>query len=346
MLKIRLVLCCFLTLFATSSLLADADLVKRDDVQTFIAHMEKDYDFSKAELEKVFTAVEARPQVIKSISHPLEANPWKHYRSLFMTQKKIDEGVAFWNKYKDALDKASKQFQMDPSVIVATIGVESNYGSNVGKFRVIDALSDISFNYPSRKKFFTYELEQFLLMTRENNLDPLEVKGSYAGAIGMPQFMPDSFRNYAVDFSDKHHIDLTNNTVDVIGSIANYYHKKGWEQGHAIAAPAEKETAQKNSEKIIVNNMHDFYTEQKLTDAGYNSESAMPQGETKAMVLDLKSQDSDEYWMGYNNFAVIMKYNSSVLYAMVITQLSRKIQVAYEQQANQDTTHNSAAFNA
>jgi membrane-bound lytic murein transglycosylase B len=332
--KIRLILCFFLALFTTTSLLADQDMAKRDDVQAFIAHMEKDYDFSKAELEKLFTAVEARPQVIKSMKHPLETNPWGHYRSLFITQKKINDGVAFWNKYKDALAKAGKQFQMDPSVIVATIGVESNYGSNVGKFRVIDALSDISFNYPARSKFFTYELEQYLLMTRENNLDPLEVKGSYAGAIGMPQFMPDSFRNYAVDFSGKHHIDLTNNTVDVIGSIANYYHKKGWKEGHTIAAPAEKKTAKKDSEKVIPNNIHDFYNDQTLNEAGYSSEASMPQGETKAMILDLKSQDSEEYWLGYNNFAVIMKYNSSVLYAMVITQLSRKIQVAYEQQAN------------
>lgn len=333
MLKIRIALCFFLALFASTSLFADQDLVKRDDVQAFIAHMEKDYNFSKEELEKVFTAVEARPQVIKSIKHPLEANPWGHYKNLFITQKKINDGVAFWNKYKDALARASEQFQVDPSIIVATIGVESNYGSNVGKFRVIDALSDISFNYPARSKFFTYELEQFLLMSRENNLDPLEVKGSYAGAIGMPQFMPDSFRNYAVDFSGKHHIDLTNNTVDVIGSIANYYHQKGWQKGHTIAAPAEKHAAQKDSKKIITNNIHDFYNKQTLNAAGYSSDNAMPQGETKAMVLDLKSQDSDEYWLGYNNFAVIMKYNSSVLYAMVITQLSRKIQVAYEQQA-------------
>lgn len=293
---------------------ADMNFVHRPDVQTFIKHMVKTYKFSDNELESLFNNVKVRPKVIQKLKAPLEQKPWYTYQMLFVTEWRIREGVIFWNKYEKELERAEQIFGVPASVIVATIGIETKYGNFTGEYPVIDALSNLAFGDTSRAGFFRKELEQFLLLTREQHLDPKKVFGSYAGAIGQPQFMPSSYRRYAVNFSGSGKIDLSNNTVDVIGSVANYYLKHGWQKNQAVAVPA--------SMKGGIYQMHLART-RTISNFELMKRGVVPDlKHQEYRVIQLQGSYGNEYWLGFHNFNVIKRYNASDLYAMAVYQLS------------------------
>jgi len=218
---------------------ADTALSQRKDVNAFIDQMVKKHHFKKANLKKLFAQVKVRKKVLEYFNKPFESKPWSTYRRLFVDKKRIDNGVKFWDKHAKILARAQKKYGVDPSIIVATLGVETRYGTYTGGFRVIDSLASLGFTQSRRSSFFRKELEQFLLLTREQHLNPLEVTGSYAGAIGVPQFMPSSYRTYAVDYTNNGSANLMDNTDDIISSVANYYKRKGWKKDQPVAVPAK-----------------------------------------------------------------------------------------------------------
>src|SRR3990167_2619720 len=222
-------------LFCGSSIASNTHFANQPTVKKFIAEMAHKHHFTQSELITLFNQVKIKPDIMRSIRMPLEKKPWYTYQMLFVTEWRIREGVLFWNKYHDVLEKAEKTYGVPASIIVATIGIETKYGQHTGNYRVIDALSNIAFSNSSRAPFFRKELEEFLLLAREQHLNPLKLKGSYAGAIGQPQFMPSSYRRYAINFSGNSTIDLSHDEVDVIGSIANYYNKHGWKPDQPLA---------------------------------------------------------------------------------------------------------------
>lgn len=316
----RAILIVVISLFGTTNALADINFVNKPQVREFIQEMVRKHDFDKATLTKLFANVKERPAVIKSVKAPLEQKPWHSYQMLFVTEWRIREGVKFWNKYQDALARAEKEFGVPASIIVATIGVETKYGMNTGNFRVIDALSNLAFGDTSRAPFFRKELEQFLLLTREQHLDPLRVMGSYAGAIGQPQFMPSSYRHYAVNFSGNSKIDLSHNEIDVIGSVANYYHKNGWQLDQAVIVPAIVNIHYPNTLAGLTSKKTPLFKSQ-LTKYGIIANGKVP-SQQKMRLIEFQGYSGPEYWLGFKNFEVIKRYNPSDLYAMAVYQLS------------------------
>ena len=318
--KIFILLICTIG-FYTHSAIASNTFGDNPEVKAFINHMVKKYQFNQAELIDIFNSVKVRPKVIQSIRAPLEENPWYRYQSMFVTEWRIREGVQFWNKYQDALMRAEKTYGVPASIIVATIGVETKYGKSTGNYRVIDALTNIAFSNSSRARYFRTELEEFLLLTRERHLNPMTVLGSYAGAIGQPQFMPSSYRHYAVNFSGDGKIDLSHNEVDVIGSIANYYNKHGWMYKQPVALPASV-TGYRYYR--LISSSPPALPLSSLTDYGIYPRGYAAEDQ-KAKLIKLKGFYRNEYWLGFHNFDVIKRYNTSTLYAMAVYQLSEYI---------------------
>lgn len=313
-----------LSLSVSSLSLADAAFTKRPDVQVFIKLMVKKYKFSPDYLTNLFNQVKYKPIVIRHVNQPLEANPWTTYQRLFVNEWRIKNGVKFWDKHAAALKKAEDIYGVPPSIIVATLGVETKYGERTGDHRVIDALTSLGFSQSPRAPFFRSELEQFLMLTREQHLNPLKVTGSYAGAIGMPQFMPSSYRYYAASFNKSDSIDLMNNTDHVIASIANYYSKHGWARNEPVAIPATVNLAKFNTMPKI-KSANKGVTVKALEKYGVKPKQPFGNSQLTAKVIELESRSDTEYWIGFHNFDVIKRYNPNDLYAMAVYQLSDDI---------------------
>lgn len=300
--------------------------------RTFIDEMVKDHGFNRAELESLFSQAERREDILELMRKPAEKKlRWFEYRKLFLTRNRINGGVSFWKQHADILERAQQEFGVDPQVIVAIIGVETRYGGNTGRHRVLDALSTLAFDYPPRSKFFTGELEQYLLLAREENIDLLTTTGSYAGAMGYGQFIPSSYRNYAVDFSADGKRDLWNSPQDIIGSVANYFRVHGWQQGEPVATPAQ----------VTGDDYHNVlklgYKPNTVLDA-LRHDGITPQGDYPdhlvAALIKFEQEQGPEYWLGFDNFYTITRYNHSPLYAMAVYQLSEEIRAAYEAAAD------------
>lgn len=316
------VICLTLLLTLTQLACADGDsFVNRSDVQSYIQEVVTKYKFDKKQLIAIFSEVKLRPQVIRHINKPLEKEPWRLYQMLFVNEWRITHGVEFWKKHEAALQQAEKVFGVPASIIVATIGIETRYGQKIGEYRVIDSLSNLAFSTSPRAGFFRKELTEFLLLTREQKLDPMKIMGSYAGAIGQPQFMPSSYRYYAVNFSGSGKTDLMNDEVDVIGSIANYYRKHGWGTNEPIAIQAVI-TGDRYNDLARFGRPNQAYAISDLSKFGITPKIPVEQDNTKVKVIELDNRYSTEYWLGFRNFDVIKRYNSSDLYAMAVYQLS------------------------
>ena len=297
-------------------------LDQRKEVRDFINMMVHDHHFSRAELQRIFRSARTSSKIIDAISRPAESKPWFEYRPIFLTKQRISLGVDFLNDHRDTLKKAEARYGVPPEIITAIIGVESLYGHHKGGYRVIDSLSTLAFDYPERSSFFRSELEQFLLMAREEKRDPLEFMGSYAGAMGQPQFIASSFRHYAVDFNDDGHRDLWNNVDDIVGSIANYFNLHGWQHGEPVASRATVSGA--SYQQLTDKGLKPYIRVDALEKQGIRLQTALP-AQDRVALIELTQKDGMEYWVGLNNFYVITRYNHSALYAMAVYQLSQEI---------------------
>ncbi|MGH8756215.1 MAG: lytic murein transglycosylase B, partial [Burkholderiales bacterium] len=209
------------------------------EIEVFIREMAEKHHFDPSELRRIFSQVKPQPEVLRAIASPATALPWNEYRALFINPTRIADGVKFWDDNAGTLSRARQQYGVSEEIIVATIGVETRYGRNTGTHRVLDALTTLAFDYTQRAGFFRRELEQFLLLTREEGIDPLSIKGSYAGAMGIPQFIPSAYRHYAVDFDGDGKLNLWGSPADAIGSIAHYLKVYGWKPDEPVAVGAQ-----------------------------------------------------------------------------------------------------------
>lgn len=293
------------------------------ELDVFIDEMVEKHGFEQQALQSLFDEVDVKDSILKAISRPAEkSKPWYEYRQIFLTEPRIKGGVEFWQQHKEALAHAEQVHGVPAEIIVAILGVETRYGGNVGSFRVIDALSTLAFRYPPRSPFFRSELEHFLVLTREEQMVPLEPVGSYAGAMGLGQFMPSSFRAYAVDFDDDGRRDIWENPTDAIGSIANYLARHGWVAGESIVHPTYSDLPL--SEDILSNGLKPSLSRAQLAEAGLALD-ALPAGDDLLSLISLTQRDGEELWLGRQNFYAITRYNHSRMYAMAVIQLAEAI---------------------
>ena len=318
----------FTSLLALAGTAALAGYNNEPQVQEFVAVMVEKHSFNREELLAVLGQAERRDDIIELMSKPAEKRlAWYEYRNIFLTESRIEGGVAFWKENADILAKAEEAFGVDPQVVVAIIGVETRYGSNTGRHRVLDALATLAFDYPPRSQFFTSELEQFLLLAREEDIDLLSATGSYAGAMGYGQFIPSSYRNFAVDFDANGKRDLWNSPMDIIGSVANYFHVHGWKDRAPVAVRAK--VSGDDYQALLELGYEPNTALHAMRHDGVTPVTEMPD-DLEAALLSFDQQDGPEYWLGFNNFYVITRYNHSPLYAMAVYQLSEEIRAAYE----------------
>jgi membrane-bound lytic murein transglycosylase B len=304
------------------SLSVQASYLHHPDARAFAERMVSEHGFERSVVDSLLSAAEKKQTIIDAMERPAEkVKPWKDYRKIFITEKRITEGVDFWRKNRAVLSEASRQYQVAPEVIVAIIGVETFYGRIKGSFRVIDALATLSFDYPPRSSFFTKQLEQFLLLAREQDQDPLTLTGSYAGAMGYGQFIPSSYRSFAVDFDGDGFADIWENKADAIGSVANYFAEHGWKMGETVVVPA---SIKGSFDETLLNQPGLDKTVDELAEMGFSSELPLNSG-AKAIPVRLDGDNGLEYWLGLNNFYVITRSNRSLLYARAVHELSQQI---------------------
>jgi membrane-bound lytic murein transglycosylase B len=319
--------------------------IRRPEVKEFINHMSDSYGFKKRALRKLLKSADSQPAIIDAMNKPAEkAKLWFEYRPIFLNERRIREGTEFWIAHRQALDQASLKSGVAPEYLAAILGVETYYGRLTGNYRVLDALATLSFDYPPREKFFREELEQYLLLTRDMHLNPLTLKGSYAGAMGAPQFMPSNYRRYAVDADANGHIDLWTDWPDVCASVGNYLKEHGWNTGEPVLAEATvqpEKAGDLDGRKLALSE-----TIGSLTAKGVSFEATLP-AEAPAILIAADESDGVHWRVGYNNFFVITRYNHSPLYAMAVYELAAAVkQRMLANDAGQLATSTSAAVPA
>ena len=276
------------------------------------------HQFKREELVTVFKEAQHRQDVIDAMNTPATLKPWLDYRATFIDQKRIDGGIKFWRKHADTLARATKMYGVPQEIIVAVIGVETMYGRHAGNYRTLDALTTLTFDYPRRVVFFRAELEEYLLLAREQGFNLLGIKASYAGALGIPQFMPSSYRKHAVDFDADGTIDLLKSADDAIGSVANYLKQYGWKADEPVAIRARIDNESRPNDVGAARSI-----------AAWDALGVIPlenfDGGVYAYLLDFTLPVGKEYWLGFNNFAVITTYNNSSFYAMTVYQLALEL---------------------
>jgi len=325
--KISVYFCSLFLCSALSSLAQASGLDKRDDVQQFINEMVAEHGMDKKRLTKVFKQTEIRQDIIDLMNRPAEkVKPWYDYKKIFLTDSRRDKGLIFWKDNKEALAYAKKVYGVPEEYIVAIIGVETLYGRITGRHRVMDALSTLAFDYPKRAKFFRSELKHFLILTKEEGVDPLSLNGSYAGAMGLGQFMPSSYRNYAVNFDGEGKKDIWTNPTDAIGSVAHYFKRHGWQRGKLVikAAIAEGNPQETNRKLKPKTTLIEFGKK------GIKTKETGLDDNLKAALVVLEEQEGPTYWLGFKNFYVISRYNHSAMYSMAVHLLAQDLRQAYD----------------
>lgn len=323
----RLRLCiCLLALALVAPGRAAADISERQDVRAFMQYMHEAHGFSLAELRQYFTQTQIIERILRLISRPAEKKPWYQYRSIFLGARRIEQGAQFWQQHRETLARAEQDYGVPPEIIVSIIGVETHYGENTGAHRVIDALSTLAFAYPRRSAFFRAELEHYLLLCRQQGLQPTRLLGSYAGAMGLPQFISSSYRSYAVDFDGDGKADIWTSTSDAIGSVANYFQQHGWQTGAAVSVPVQaRDGGYKN---LLSQDLGLQVSFSELARHGVHSDHVLA-ADTPVRLVELRARDGVELWLALHNFYVITRYNHSALYAMAVYQLSQAISQRY-----------------
>lgn len=326
----KIIFCSFLT-FLTMTHSQAGDFDHYDSLKTLINEMANEGSYTKDELDNLFANVNRLDNVLALMNRPAEkVKTWQEYRPAFLTKTNINKGLEFWHKYHEALDVAEQQFGVPPEIIIAILGVETRYGSNKGRIKVINALSTLAFDFPRRSDFFSKELKQFLMLSKEQGLNPLAVQGSYAGAMGYPQFMPSSWRNLGIDFDGDNKADLINNPIDAIGSIGNYFAANGWQKDQPIAMRGNI-TGNNYDEIINTKELKTLNTLAELQAKGLNTSDNSIATTTPVSALRLQGNNGAEFWLAFDNFYVITKYNRSTLYAMAVFQLSQAIKEARQE---------------
>jgi len=298
-------------------------------IPEFIDEMVAKHQFKRVELESAFDNAQYLPKVIEAISRPPTIRPWMEYRASFVNPERIRRGLDFWQKYQNVLQGAEQKYGVPQEIILGVIGVETVYGRDVGSFRTLDALTTLAFDYPKRAPFFRDELENYLLLAREQQFDLLSIKGSYAGALGIAQFMPSSYRNYAVDFNGDRRIDLLNETRDAIGSVANYLKAYGWIGGGNNKSVLPIAVKVKVSERGRLGDISTPRAVAAWLEAGVVPDENLDQMRNEsARLADFTVEGGKEYWLAFKNFEVITKYNNSDYYAMSVFQLAQAVKEA------------------
>lgn len=288
------------------------------DRQAFVQEMVERHGFARPALERALRETKFLGSIIRAMDAPSTALPWHEFRARHVNDVRITGGLKFWNEHADVLERAAAAYQVPPEIIVATIGIETMYGRRTGNVNVLDALVTLAFGYPRRADFFRSELEQFLLLTRENDWKLNAVRGSFAGAIGIPQFIPGSYRKYAVDFDGDGHRDLRQ-VADAVGSVANYYRQFGWQQGAPVVIPVD-----------VGNTMLDAMLAAGIAPhtsvAEFRKRGLLPLepvgDDLLATLIAAEGETGPRYWLGLNNFYVITRYNRSINYALVVHELA------------------------
>ncbi|MFT2092717.1 lytic murein transglycosylase B [Paraglaciecola sp. 2405UD69-4] len=305
--------------FFASSAKSSPELLR----QEFVDKMVTTHKFDRAFVEGVLNKATKNEKILTSIAKPWEAKPWHQYYPIFLTEKRLNKGLAFWQKHKTTLERAERETGVPAQIIVAIIGVETFYGTYKGNYSVLDALVTLGFHYPPRSKFFRSELVQLFILAKEENFEITDLKGSYAGAMGWGQFISSSYRHYAVDFDNDGVRDLLNNPVDAIGSVANYFKKHGWQQGQDIAFKAN--VVGKEYLPLLKKSLKYENQWHQLTDANISLIDRQLPADTSVKLFEFKQPDTNEYWVGLKNFYVITRYNHSPLYAMAVFQFSEQL---------------------
>jgi len=311
---------------------------ERREVQAFIQDMVKRHGFIEAELVYLFSRVRKADQVIEAIEKPAERiRPWREYRATFMDERRILDGLAFWRSHRRALARAEKAYGVPAEYVVAIIGVETFYGRNTGRWRVVDALTTLAFDYPPRASFFRSELENYLLFARDGNLDVFAMRGSYAGAMGLPQFMPSSARRYAVDFDKDGAIDLRRSPSDVIGSVGNFLKQHGWRAGGAVALPAR---VSGDAWKSLTGSSEPKVPVARWLEAGVQIDQHSPELEAQPAILAelWNGEAPSDYRLGFRNFYVITRYNRSAVYASAVSDLAQALRARAPKPARSEST--------
>jgi membrane-bound lytic murein transglycosylase B len=303
--------------------------LQRPEIQAFIDQLVAQ-GLDRTQLTAVLAAAEAQPKIIESMDRPAEKTlQWWEYRARMLTPLRIDGGAQLWHDHKELIDRIAIEYQVAPEYLVAVLGVETQYGRTTGRYRVIDALATLGFDYPARANFFRKELIEFLLLAREDHFDPLSIRGSYAGAMGALQFMPSSFRRYAVNAGRAPRRDLWNDWADIFASEANYLHQFGWQYGAPVLAEAQLagSGALTAPDHLALND-----TLGGLRARGLIIDSPLPDS-TPALLLEAAQSEAMSYRVGFQNFYVITRYNTSPLYAMAVHDLAEAIKQQVTQEA-------------
>ncbi|MGL4251603.1 MAG: lytic murein transglycosylase B [Aeromonas sp.] len=312
----------------TEAGVSKGDFANRPNVDRFVQKMVDKHGFNRTDLHQLLAQAERYDWIIRLMDDqaPTTTKPtgptgaWNSYRAKFITPDNMQNGVNFWREYANELNRAEQIYGVPPEIIVGIIGVETRWGRVMGKTRILDALATLAFDYPRRADFFTGELESFLVMTRDEGMDPTEPKGSYAGAMGYGQFMPSSFQRYAVDFDGNGHTNLWD-PVDAIGSVANYFKAHGWEKGQSVAVRGQGQ---------LPGYEYGFQTRYPvatLRTAGLTPTSPLG-NHSEASLLRLDVGSGYQYWYGLPNFYAITRYNHSTHYAMAVWQLGLAVKDA------------------
>ena len=297
------------------------------ELEIFAANMAENHGFTTREVQRAFRCVRLQPEIIEAMERPAEAMPWYAYRKIFLTENNIQRGIRFWNKNAAAFERAHEQYGVAPEIIVAILGVETQYGRNKGNYRVLDALATLMLDYPPRAAFFRGQLEEYLLLTRELQLNPCLLKGSYAGAMGIPQFIPSSYRRYAVDFDGDGKRDIMGNPSDAIGSIANYLKNSGWETNAPIV------------DDVRVEGTLYFWVERLGIKPALSIRHLVRYGiypparkdhDRRAALIELEGETGPVFRLGYDNFYAITRYNHSTRYAMAVYELGELMRTRRE----------------
>ncbi len=293
----------------------------RAEYESFIEEMAGKHNLDRAAMRRLFAGVKPLPSIIRYMTAPSTSRPWHEFRRGHVDAVRINGGVKFWSQHAATLARAAQTFGVPEEIIVATIGIETHYGGYTGSFRILDALATLAFDFPARAEFFRGELEDFLLLGRETGIDIAAARGSYAGAMGVPQFLPSSYRKFAVDFDGDNRRDLWKSIPDVIGSVANYYKLHQWQPGEAVVMPAR---VSKKPDDALVDDITPKTPIAEFRKLGILPTSAVSD-DALAALLPLETENGMQYWFGFKNFYVITRYNRSTNYAMAVYEIAQGI---------------------